>query len=325
MSPASAPTATALLPKPSKKSGVKVDITRVSSITLPPVSDDPRFPRVSGGFFCRACLREREPKQTSPDPRYCVECYDFLTKEARGSVNSRGQWVPLADAALVTNLYFECRDRIQVYTRQVMDSWYTITALNDGVSVATDHGTFEISEITAHRKEDTNMKPTLTAQENLARVRATLADLQSKKADARVLGLWKSKLAQAERMCQEAPVITNAAITGLAPAVQVESVVAAPSVGGELPQAENARVVSISPAKAGSTPTVKASKSGPCLCGCGQIAPSGRFLQGHDSKFASMIRKLDKGLLQKDALPASVRAMLDANHPEVAKARAHNK
>ena len=35
----------------------------------------------AGGFWCEACLIGKPGSDTSPDPRYCQDCYGFLLKE----------------------------------------------------------------------------------------------------------------------------------------------------------------------------------------------------------------------------------------------------
>lgn len=48
-----------------------------------------------GGFFCQGCLIGKPMDDQSPDPRYCVECYEFLCKEAELVHPSRKpSWVP---------------------------------------------------------------------------------------------------------------------------------------------------------------------------------------------------------------------------------------
>ena len=49
----------------------------------------------AGSFFCEACLVDKLVGQRSPDPRYCQNCYDFLTEEAKLlSGTRRPKWVP---------------------------------------------------------------------------------------------------------------------------------------------------------------------------------------------------------------------------------------
>ncbi len=51
-----------------------------------------------GGFFCFACCVGKLAVEQSPDPRYCLFCYDFLSKEAEG-LKAGGQriggWQPI--------------------------------------------------------------------------------------------------------------------------------------------------------------------------------------------------------------------------------------
>ena len=49
----------------------------------------------AGGFFCEACLMDKLVDRRSPDPRYCQDCYDFLTEEAKLLSGTRcPKWVP---------------------------------------------------------------------------------------------------------------------------------------------------------------------------------------------------------------------------------------
>ena len=49
----------------------------------------------NGSFFCEACLVDKLVEQRSPDSRYCQDCYDFLTGEAKLlSGTRRPKWVP---------------------------------------------------------------------------------------------------------------------------------------------------------------------------------------------------------------------------------------
>lgn len=49
----------------------------------------------NGSFFCKACCEDREAGRRSPDPRYCQDCYDFLTEEAKLlNGTRRPKWVP---------------------------------------------------------------------------------------------------------------------------------------------------------------------------------------------------------------------------------------
>ena len=50
--------------------------------------------------FCHACLRDFPPDIMSPDPRYCHECYDLLTEEAKFIGNkARPDWLPVSHAS----------------------------------------------------------------------------------------------------------------------------------------------------------------------------------------------------------------------------------
>lgn len=49
-----------------------------------------------GGFFCQACLIGKTQMENSPDPRYCLTCYDFLLKEADMDTSRRNSdWKPI--------------------------------------------------------------------------------------------------------------------------------------------------------------------------------------------------------------------------------------
>ena len=49
----------------------------------------------AGGFYCAACLIGKPLDDISPDPRYCLGCYEFLLKEAEMVHPSRKPpWVP---------------------------------------------------------------------------------------------------------------------------------------------------------------------------------------------------------------------------------------
>ncbi len=49
----------------------------------------------AGGFFCHACLVGKPRDDASPDPRYCLGCYDYLAKEAETlPAGKRPAWIP---------------------------------------------------------------------------------------------------------------------------------------------------------------------------------------------------------------------------------------
>ena len=51
----------------------------------------------AGGFFCQACVIGKPASEQSPDPRYCLSCFDVLTNEASLlPSNKRPKWVPKA-------------------------------------------------------------------------------------------------------------------------------------------------------------------------------------------------------------------------------------
>lgn len=129
------------------------------------------------------------------------------------------------------------------------------------------------------------------AKTDLENARRTLEQVANK--DPRVVGLWKSRVTNLEGIVAgyEAKVAAGAEVSESRPATVAEKT---------------------------SRPAKQASN--PCLCGCGGMAKS-RFIQGHDAKFHSMIKKHDAGTLKRDEIPESVLKMIDENSPEVAKAR----
>lgn len=55
-------------------------------------------------FFCHGCLIDKSVIEMSPDPRYCLECYGFLLKEAEIlSPGKRPAWIPKAQAKEMLN------------------------------------------------------------------------------------------------------------------------------------------------------------------------------------------------------------------------------
>ena len=49
----------------------------------------------TGGFFCHACLEDKNEQALSPDQRYCQGCYEFLLGEAEMLAgNKRPKWIP---------------------------------------------------------------------------------------------------------------------------------------------------------------------------------------------------------------------------------------
>lgn len=52
----------------------------------------------AGGFFCEACLVGKPLDDVSPNPRYCLGCYEVLSAEAK--LLGRGKkpsWLPVVD------------------------------------------------------------------------------------------------------------------------------------------------------------------------------------------------------------------------------------
>lgn len=48
-----------------------------------------------GMFFCEGCLEDKAEVERSPDPRYCLECYQFLLQEAKlHSSRRNAEWMP---------------------------------------------------------------------------------------------------------------------------------------------------------------------------------------------------------------------------------------
>ena len=53
----------------------------------------------NGGFFCQACLVGKPLDDISPDPRYCLGCYEVLSAEAEMLSGIKRKWVPQAPRA----------------------------------------------------------------------------------------------------------------------------------------------------------------------------------------------------------------------------------
>ena len=54
------------------------------------IDSDKTFP-----FFCEACLMGKPTSEQSPDPRYCLSCFDFLLEEVeRDTSRHERQWKP---------------------------------------------------------------------------------------------------------------------------------------------------------------------------------------------------------------------------------------
>lgn len=220
------------------------------------------------------------------------------------------------------NMGVERGDRVQI--RGFSDVWSTVRDILGTVEAGGGHRPFILSgvrdidgvsvgieDIIKHQKGANNVaKTTRTPQENLEYARGMLSKLTAEGADNRVLGLWASKVTQAEKLVEDstgrkAKADAKAATGAVAkdPFVPVEKAVAA---------AEKVKKERVAPA--------------PCMCGCGNNASSGkRFIPGHDARFASYIRKLDQSLVQLTELPESVQKLVAENHEAVLKAREHNK
>lgn len=55
----------------------------------------------NGGFFCQACLVGKPLDDISPDPRYCLGCYEVLSAEAIMVQGIKRKWVPKAPSAKI--------------------------------------------------------------------------------------------------------------------------------------------------------------------------------------------------------------------------------
>ena len=55
----------------------------------------------NGGFFCQACLVGKPLDDISPDPRYCLGCYEVLSAEAKMLSGIKRKWVPQAPSAKI--------------------------------------------------------------------------------------------------------------------------------------------------------------------------------------------------------------------------------
>jgi len=261
-----------------------------------------------GVFLCRGCLTTLPARDSSPDPRYCQGCHDFLTDEFKASElkstrsnRSIPAWVPSQSYGFVNDLAVQVGDRVQVigYT----DSWLTIDAVDgDNLSLqpipkacngdcCPEIASTNIHEVYAHQlgKEDImtiNTGREVSPLDNLTRCRETLAKVTADGADPRVVGLWKSKVVQAEKLCTEHKLVVTEPVP-------------------EKPKPKNAGMRS-------------------CCCGCGGVASAGRnFLPGHDARFNGYIRKLDSNRVKLEELPELVQEMVNSDHELVARARSH--
>jgi len=144
-------------------------------------------------FLCKGCLEEIPVEQSSPDPRYCVDCYRFLVKEA-AKTKKAGKWVPVVGGT-VPDLSVQPGDRIKTSDR--IDSDFSVVKSVDGDSIVTNHGKYTIYDVIEIQQKGGAF---VAAQDNLAKCRATLAKVIGRN-DQRVIDLWKSKVAQAEQLC----------------------------------------------------------------------------------------------------------------------------
>lgn len=241
--------------------------------------------------MCKGCLEDIPQDLLSPDPRYCLPCYNFLAGEAT-KVKKAGKWVPVRGGP-VPDLAIQVGDRIRVSER-IDAAWETVQMLVQD-NVITNHGEYPIWMILVHEINiEKGVIMTKTAQQNLTDCRTTLAKVMANNADPRVVGLWKSKVAHAEQLCHD---------VGEAPEVIKEK------------KAQD---------KAATNPPAAPKETHLCYCGCGNNANPGRdFLQGHDARLKSYLGKLDKNLLTLEALPSQVQDLIAQNHPIIAQIRAH--
>jgi hypothetical protein len=290
------------------------------------------------------------------------------------------KWIPVESPAPV-DLWFEEGDRVQFLDPKsadgVLEEWWVVVSASAGqVVVIVGHSTKQIpiTRVVAHQKaclmndhsksesikEDfkgviMNNKKNPTPTDNYARIKSTLDKLVLAKADARVTGLWKSKLVHAEQMCKD--VGLNPEAISVSPEKVLEPVavvVAAPvvitggtqmllnrmeRVGDELPadlkvtaSAPKAQrlvrdMVAKEATKSKSTkPAVVSGDKEPsyCFCGCGgQTSHHREFLQGHDARLGSYIRKLDAGKIVVTELPELVQKMVADNSAVIIKIRSH--
>jgi hypothetical protein len=150
------------------------------------------------------------------------------------------------------------------------------------------------------------------------KIKSTYEKVVANGADPRVVGLWRSKLEQANLLCHEAGVKDE-------PAPQKLKLPKAPKSASLKPQLLKVNDDgTTAPVDSSVSPKSKGGVAGYCLCGCGAEVYRGRtFAQGHDARFRGYIIKLDKGLLKLADLPGVVQAAIAAGHPAVVKAREH--
>jgi len=225
----------------------------------------------------------------------------------------RPDWLPASGKCKVQDITIRAGDRVQLVGE--VDSWLVVESIIDeqvilrniphangsavvytGVAISVT-----INQIYAHqingREDDMKVSP----EENLRKCRETLAKVTKNGADPRVIGLWKAKVAQAEKLCMDT-------------VREDKPKTATVSSKPEMPRPKTVREVAVGV-------DVRA-----CLCGCGGPASAGKnFLPGHDARFAGYIRKLDKGVLKMEELPEVVQGLVSRDAEVVQRVRGHNK
>lgn len=156
-----------------------------------------------GKYFCHGCLEYIDDSETSPDARYCPQCYHFLSIEGTKAKKPE-PWIPVPGGC-VPELSVNIGDRAKKSDR-IDAVWLEVESLYpDGV--ITNKGRVPIASILEHQKGENQQM--VSPQENLTKCRTTLAKLIAQKADNRAIGLWKSKVAKAEQLCVDTGVQTD--------------------------------------------------------------------------------------------------------------------